>query len=88
MYLRCNNIKFAQIVQNKIGEIILNIVPEENYSLKDKQLIIDNIYQKMGRHNVDIKIEVISEKEIIYTSRNKFKLVVSKLNKDNNEQSV
>lgn len=83
-----NNIKFAQIVQNKIGEIILNIVPEENYSLKDKQLIIDNIYQKMGRHNVDIKIEVISEKEIIYTSRNKFKLVVSKLNKDNNEQSV
>lgn len=80
-----NNVKFAQILQNQIGEIIVNIVPEENYSIKDKQLIIDNIYQKMGKNNIDIKIEMVSEKEIIYSSRNKFKLVVSILNKGDNE---
>jgi phenylacetate-CoA ligase len=74
-----NNIKFAQIIQNHSGGIIVNIVPEKNYSLKDKQLIIENIYHKMGKNNIDITINIISEKEIIYTSRNKFKLVISNI---------
>jgi phenylacetate-CoA ligase len=73
------HLKLAQILQTKIGEIAVNVVPDDNFSISDEKLIIQNIHEKIGPDNIDIYMNRISEKDIIYTARNKFNLVVSKL---------
>ncbi len=72
-----SNIKLAQIVQSKIGEITINVVTYDRLSEKERKTITNNIEEKFGKNNIDYTINNIEEKEIIYTSRGKFNMVVS-----------
>lgn len=72
-----SNIKLAQIVQTKIGEIAINLVTYKPLDEKDIKTIIYNIENKFGKDNIDYTINSVEEKDIIYTSRGKFNLVVS-----------
>lgn len=74
-----SNIKLAQIIQRKIGEIDINVVTYEPLSQKEKQAIINNIEEKFGKGNIDYTINSVEEKDIIYTSRGKFNMVVSQI---------
>lgn len=74
-----SNIKLAQIVQRKVGEMDINVVTYEPMKQEEKQTIINNIEEKFGKGNIDYNINSVEEKDIIYTSRGKFNMVVSLL---------
>lgn len=73
------NIKLAQIVQTKIGEMDINVVTYEPLSEKEKLFISCNIEEKFGKDNIDYTINNVKETDIIYTTRGKFNMVVSKI---------
>lgn len=74
-----SNIKLAQIVQRKAGEMDINVVTYKPLSQKEKQTIINNIEEKFGKGNIDYTINSVDEEDIIYTSRGKFNMVVSQI---------
>lgn len=74
-----NNIKLAQIVQTKIGKIDINLVTYKQLDEKDIKTIVYNIENKFGKDNIDYTINSVEEKDIIYTSRGKFNLVISQI---------
>ncbi len=75
------HVRMAQFVQDKKGEVNINIVPENGFNDQDKQIIIDMTEQKIGLSNMDININLIENNDIVYTSRNKLSLVVNNINK-------
>jgi phenylacetate-CoA ligase len=74
------NIKLAQIVQNEIGRIIINIVPDGIFFEKERSKLIIHINERIGLDNIDLTISIVDDSQIIYTKRNKFRQVVSTLN--------
>jgi phenylacetate-CoA ligase len=76
VFKKVEHIKFCQIVQKKKNEIIFNIVKENNFSDNDLRKLIANIEDRLGKE-IKVSISFIDEKEIVYTSSNKFKLVLS-----------
>lgn len=72
-----NNVKIAQIVQRKKGELNLHIVPDVNYSKKEEQGILKNIAFRFGVDNMECKIIKVNSSDIIYSKSNKFKFVIS-----------
>ena len=72
-----NNIVESQIIQEKIGEIIINIVKHNEYNKEEELKIIKNAFHRLGK-NTDIKINYI--KKIPRTNNGKFKFVISKIN--------
>lgn len=73
-------IKFAQFIQQKDKHVDLNIVLAEGVlTEKIKVSLFDLIDEKIGLSNIDIEIHQISESELIYTSRNKFSYIISRI---------
>lgn len=70
-----NGIKFAQIIQNKINEIEINIVID-NFELFTIDLLKKKIKERLGEEII-YTINYISEEEIIYMNSGKFKMVVN-----------
>ena len=74
-----HGVRLAQFVQNEVGKIILNVVPENVFSEKDKEGILEYIDQKIGNENMDVDFRLIDESQMQYTKRNKLALVISNL---------
>ena len=74
-----NGIKFAQIIQNKINEIDINIV-EYNFTEKDRELLKEKIIERLGLY-IKYQINLIEENEIIYMPSGKFKMVINNVQK-------
>jgi len=70
-YHAFRNIKKWQIQQNKPGEIIINLVRGEKFSLKDKEEIINKFKNIAG---IDVKFNFVDKFKL--TKRGKFKFVV------------
>lgn len=68
-------IKFAQIVQNEINKININLVLDDILLFKEEELI-KKINQRLG-NDIYYKINSIREDEIIYMNSGKFKMVVN-----------
>ena len=77
------NIRYAQFVQDKVGVVQLNIVPEDSYSSDSEKYIRDYLDKTLGVNNMDVTIKMVSESELQHTGRNKLQLVVSTLNNCN-----
>lgn len=75
-----HGILLAQIIQNKQGYIDINIVPNENYSESSQNEIIKNLHKRIHQANISVKVNLISKDEITYSSRNKYSMVISKIN--------
>lgn len=73
------NIALAQIFQEKKGEITIKVVPKTGFSENDKKNLLKKIDEKIGLKNIDVEFKLVKENEIIYSSRNKFRLVVSEV---------
>jgi phenylacetate-CoA ligase len=64
----------AQVIQHKIGEIIIKVVPvQSSIHEQEKQLIKDRIFSQLG----EVKISIEEVNEIPLTSNGKFKAVIS-----------
>ena len=73
------NVKYAQFIQEKNGLLTVHIVPDNNYSDENRKQIEQNITDRLGDGNIDFEIKEIEEKDIIYTSRGKFKYLINRM---------
>lgn len=72
-----NNIKIAQLIQYEDRTVDINIVPDKDFSEQDIQNIKKPIYERLGFNDNEFKINLIKPEQIIYSSRNKFSLIIS-----------
>lgn len=71
-----NNIIESQILQEKMDEIIIRVVPDKSYSDKDKELLAKKTRGLLGK-SIKIKIELVDS--ISRTKEGKFRAVVQKM---------
>ncbi len=80
LFKSSGNVKQAQIVQKKDGEMIVNIVVADGANIKEEISLIEQVIKyRIGLENIDSKVCVVSPNEIIYTERNKFSQIISLL---------
>ncbi len=77
------NIIETQFVQEKIGELIINVTTNGNFSEKDKNKLIKNTLEHTSE---DMNVIVNEVTEIPRGPNGKFVSVINKLMKDNNEK--
>ena len=73
-----NNVKCTQMIQDENGFLNIRIVPDAGFEESDKNHIEQNVKNRIGGNNIDFIISIISEKDIIYTKRGKFKYLINK----------
>jgi phenylacetate-CoA ligase len=72
------SIKETQIIQEDLDNVILKIVPGENYNDNEADIIVYELKKRLGSQT-DITVEIVSE--IPRTSSGKFRAVISKVKK-------
>lgn len=75
-----STVKSAQIVQNKIDQIIVNLVPADDYAENDGQAIIRELEKRLGE-KMRISINIVSD--IPLTKTGKFRSVISYVHGNN-----
>lgn len=70
------NVRFSQLVQDENNLLHVNIVPENGFSEADKKHVERNLLDRVGNGNLDYVIELITESQIQYGSRGKFKYII------------
>jgi phenylacetate-CoA ligase len=75
-----NQLLAAQIIQEKIGEIKVNLVPDKGFSKVECTQLEQNLRALLGSDCL-IKFKKIETQELIRSNRGKFNLVVSKIEK-------
>lgn len=70
-------IKYTQLIQNKEGKLLINIVPDTGFCDADIKQIEHSIANRIGAGNIDYSINLISEQELVYTSRGKYKFLIN-----------
>lgn len=66
----------AQIYQKSVGEIVVRIVKNANYTNRDEQKIINNLKERLGS---DIKLSIEYPQRIERTSTGKLRFVISEV---------
>jgi phenylacetate-CoA ligase len=74
-----NTIIKAQLIQDKIDHLIVKIVVDNSFSLKHKDLLIDEIKHKFGN---DMKVDIEIVDEIPREKSGKHRLIVNKVEKN------
>lgn len=69
------HIKEAQMIQERLGEVLVKVVPAETYSQQDTDLLITRLQNLAGR--LDIRVEMVDT--IPRTANGKFRAVISKV---------
>lgn len=70
----------AQIIQKKVGEIIVNLVPDKGFSKVECKQLEQNLRALLGSDCL-IQFEKIETQELIRSNKGKFNLVVSQIEK-------
>ena len=78
---RDNNVALGQILQEKKGELLLQIVPASGFSESDKIKIIRKLHLRVGK-DTTVKLEFVND--IKKNKSNKFNLIISKINHNEN----
>lgn len=76
LFKNVNYIKLGQIVQHKQGEIEINIVPDGPFGDTEQSQIMKHVDERIGLHDIEATINIVTNDKIIYTKRNKFNQVV------------
>ena len=72
------NILTSQIFQSKLDSIIVKCVVSENFSIKDKILLVEEMKKKIGIDTL-IEVEIITADRIKRTDNNKFQFIFNTL---------
>ena len=75
------HIKACQWVQEEKGEVIVYIVPDENFTEADAYFVKNETLKRVGFDNMEVSTKIVGIEDLIYTQRGKFKLIVRKTNK-------
>ena len=73
------NLQYAQIIQEVVNEITVNLVTSPGFSKEDEAIILKRLRQRLD-DSVVITFRKVKEDEIIKTAAGKFTLIISKLN--------
>ena len=71
-----NHVRYGQLVQEKNGFLNVNIVPDFGFSKLDEKSIENNVIERIGKDNIDFKINQIRDSDLVYTKRGKFKFLI------------
>ena len=71
-----NHIKYGQLVQENNGFLNVNIVPDQGFTKLDEKIVENNVLVRIGKGNVDFKINLVKESDLVYTKRGKFKFLI------------
>lgn len=82
-----NNLRYAQIVQDEVNCIDVNLVVAPSYSKHDEESIAKKLRQRLN-DSVTIRFNQVNENDIIKKPSGKFTLIISKLNKDRLPESL
>lgn len=74
------HIKACQWVQEEKGEVIVYIVPDENFTEADARFVKNETLKRVGFDNMEVSTKIVGIEDLIYTQRGKFKLIVRKTN--------
>ncbi len=74
------HIKACQWVQEEKGEVIVYIVPDENFTEADAYFVKNETLKRVGFDNMEVSTKIVGIEDLIYTQRGKFKLIVRKPN--------
>ena len=58
------------------GAITINIVPEGEWDCSQTDKIMKYVDERIGLEQIDCTVSIVTDADIIYTSRNKFNQVV------------
>ncbi len=72
------NLRYAQIVQEDVGAIRVNIVTSPRFNVDDQQLLLHKLRRRLN-NSLAITFNKIGEEEIIKSPSGKYKLIVSKI---------
>jgi len=76
IFVNLTTVGQAQVIQEKLGELLIKIVPVGlKVSDEEKQIMRNRVVSQLG----DIKVDIEEVKEIPLTSNGKFKAVISKV---------
>jgi len=78
-----SSIKLAQVIQTKLDEITVKLIPGQTYAHTDGQVVQEELQKRVGSQ---IKINVELVKEIEKTQAGKFRAVISMINKERKHQ--
>ena len=75
------NILISQIIQDNIDGIKVSIVVNDSFTLDNKEFLLKEIKQRVGK-TVKIDIYIVDENQILKSNKNKYKLIISSINKN------
>lgn len=78
------NIKACQWIQKENGKLLILIVPDDGFTDKDKEFVVDETIKRVGENNMDIDVKLTKLDELRLTKRGKFRLIVNEIPKENN----
>ena len=78
------HIKACQWIQKEKGKLLILIVPDDGFTDKDKEFVVDETIKRVGENNMDIDVKLTKLDELRLTKRGKFRLIVNEIPKENN----
>ena len=72
------NIQNVQLIQYEIGKLDVNVVPDSDFNNDCIEKSINAINDRIGKGNMDVTINIITNQELIYSKSNKISLIVNR----------
>lgn len=80
------NIKACQWIQKEKGKLLILIVPDDGFTVKDKEFVVDETIKRVGENNMDIEVKLAELADLRLSKRGKFRLIVNEIPKGNNHE--
>ena len=79
IFKKTSHVNAAQLIQNEKGNVIIKIVPDQGFNESDSQCIKESLWERVGKENLIVDIELVSLNELTYTSSGKFKYIINNI---------
>jgi len=80
VFKNITSIDNAQFIQQKQGEVTLNVVVNGGFSQDDMKRLHEEVFAQLGEQNFNIRINQISPQELVYSKRGKFNYIINLIN--------
>ena len=77
LFKNVKHIKMSQLIQNKNGLLEIHIVPDSDFNREDIKQVEQNLINRVGAGNIEYEIKLITENDIVYTKRGKYKFIIN-----------
>lgn len=75
------NIKACQWIQKEKGKLLILIVPDDGFTDKNKEFVLDETIKRVGENNMDIEVKLAKLADLRLSKRGKFRLIVNEIPK-------